>query len=447
LKNFDYFALFLNDFTNSVRHFICYLKKISKSYILYLRHPQSLVLIPTMNTKKEKIQEVDIHGFKYFKKLSHLLEHLHSAGCQRDKAQNRILHMDQYVTLLLLCMFSPISKSLRSMQQAGELQKVQKKLGVPRSSLGSLSEAARVFDSSLIIDIIEELAAEVKPIAQNGRLKDIKEILTIVDGTLLTALPKTVDALWKDENHKAYKSHIQYEILKGVPTMSTLTNGNASEKQVLAQNLQPGRLYVLDRGYAKYALLQQIIDAGSNFVCRVNDSARYEIIQQRQLTIEDIAAGISQDITVKLGCQPVEESLHQSVRLIELKVIERTQYSAVKIKYSDKEKSPETMLIATDRMDLSADMIALIYKYRWQIEIFFRFFKHVLGCRHLLSYSENGVELQIYAAIIACLMLALYTGRKPTLRTYEMFCWYLSGWASEEELMTHIAKLGQQQVV
>ena len=102
-----------------------------------------------MSKKKEKIKERNLQGFKYFKVLSQLLERLHQAGCQRDKAGNRILHMDQYMTLLLLCMFSPICSSLRSMQQASELKKVQKNLRVPRSSLGSLSEAARVFDSDL----------------------------------------------------------------------------------------------------------------------------------------------------------------------------------------------------------------------------------------------------------------------------------------------------------
>ena len=99
------------------------------------------------------------------------------------------------------------------------------------------------------------------------------------------------------------------------------------------------------------------------------------------------------------------------------------------------------MLIATNRLDLDADTIALIYHYRWQIEIFFRYFKHMLGCRHLLSYCDNGIELQTYAGIIACLLIALYTGGKPTKRTFEMFCWYAMGWASDEEMMDHISKL------
>ena len=89
-------------------------------------------------------------------------------------------------------------------------------------------------------------------------------------------------------------------------------------------------------------------------------------------------------------------------------------------------------------------MIALIFKHRWAVEIFFRFFKHVLGCRHLISHNRNGIELQTYAAIIACMLIALWTGCKPTLRTYEMLCWYFTGMADEEELFAHIARLQKQ---
>jgi len=104
----------------------------------------------------------------------------------------------------------------------------------------------------------------------------------------------------------------------------------------------------------------------------------------------------------------------------------------------------ETILVVTDQVDLDADVIALIFKNRWAIEIFFRFFKHILGCRHLLSQCQNGIELQTYAAIIACMLIALWTGRKPTLRTYEMLCWYFTGMADLEELTNHIARLKKQ---
>ena len=100
--------------------------------------------------------------------------------------------------------------------------------------------------------------------------------------------------------------------------------------------------------------------------------------------------------------------------------------------------------IATDLLDVPAEVIALIYQYRYTIELFFRFFKHVLGCRRLLSEGRPGIEIQTYCAIIACMLISLATGRKPTLRTYEMLCYFLMGWASEEELLAHLEKLQRQ---
>jgi IS4 transposase len=94
-------------------------------------------------------------------------------------------------------------------------------------------------------------------------------------------------------------------------------------------------------------------------------------------------------------------------------------------------------------MDLSAEIIALIYRYRWQIELFFRWFKCILGCRHLLSLSENGVSIQVYCALIASMLITLWTGRKPTKRTFEMLCYHFMGWADDEELFDHIEKLKQ----
>ncbi len=128
------------------------------------------------------------------------------------------------------------------------------------------------------------------------------------------------------------------------------------------------------------------------------------------------------------------------LRLIAIRINPRTSRG----KYRGGSTGPGSdgiLRIATNRLDVPAEIIALLYQYRWTIEIFFRFFKHVLGCRHLLSHSQQGIEIQAYCAIIACLLISLWTGRKPTLRTYEMVCYYFVGLASEDELLAHLAKL------
>lgn len=394
-----------------------------------------------MSKKRHKIREHELQGFKYFKPISGLLENLHDAGCQRDKAGNRILHMDQYMSLLLLYMFNPICTSLRAIQQASELRKVQRKLGCARASLGSLSESAAVFDSSLMQEVVRDLASQLQPIAANDKLSDISAILTAVDGTLLNALPKMTWALWKKE-HMAVKAHTQFDIQKHVPVKMTVTDANTDEKQVLSDNLESGRIYVKDRGYASLSLFQQILDANSSFVCRIKDNSVYECIEEFELTDDAVAAGIIFDKKVRLGCNDkTKKQLSVPVRLIAIKCTPHKK--RYKISRGGPEQG-ETLLIATDIFTLDADVIALIFKHRWAVEIFFRFFKHVLGCRHLLSYDQNGIELQTYAAIIACMLISLWTGRKPTLRTYEMLCYYFTGLADEEELLAHIARLQKQ---
>lgn len=393
--------------------------------------------------RKPKIKEEDLHGFKHFKLLVPLLERLHDNACQRDRAGNRKLHYDQYAALILLYFFNPIVTSLRGIQQASELKKVQRILGCPRAALASLSEAARIFDADLLRGIIGELLDKLPPIQRNTPFDDIKGIITLVDGTLLPALPKLVEAMWQDDQHKAFKLHTHFELLKGVPTRMDLTDANASERDVLAACLEPNRVYVMDRGYVRFSLFKQIMDIASSLICRARDNTLFDVIEARELSVEATQAGIVRDVVVRLtGGQAVEAGLDRPMRIIEIKCKAHRKVSG-KTGRGGPEQG-DTILIATDILDAPASIIALVYKHRWAVETFFRFFKHVLGCRHLLSHSPNGIEIQTYAAIIVCLLIALWTGRKPTLRTYEMICFYFTGLADEEELLAHIAKLAPQ---
>jgi IS4 transposase len=84
--------------------------------------------------------------------------------------------------------------------------------------------------------------------------------------------------------------------------------------------------------------------------------------------------------------------------------------------------------------ELSAGEVALLYKERWQIELFFRWVKCILGCRHWLAESPDGVAIEIYLALIAALLLQLYTGQAPNRRMMELIQFYLLGVASLDEL-------------
>ena len=393
--------------------------------------------------KQQRIRERDVGGMKHLEKLLPLLERLHDVGCERDKAGNRQLHFDQYCLLVLLQLFNPIITSLRGIQQASELNKVQKLLGCPRAALGSLSEAATVFDAERLKEIINELGDQLEPLGRDSRLKDIQQTLTLVDGTLITALPRIMHASFlkatTGSGSVKWRLHTQFEVDRYVPTRIDVTpegGGPYDERAVLEQTIEADRLYVKDRGYAKFELFNKIVAASSSYVCRVRDNSVYEVIEDRPLTAADRAAGIISDQIVRFpnrngACPP-----DHTTRLVCITASKHTSRGG-----NTGNNCDGVLRLITNLLDPPAEIIGLIYRYRWTIEIFFRFFKHVLGCRHLLSHNANGIEIQTYCAIIACLLIALYTGRKPTLRTYEMICFYFIGLADEDELLAHIAKL------
>ena len=377
------------------------------------------------------IDPKSIQGLKYFSALSSLLERLHDVGTARDKAGNRDLFCDQYVSLMLLYFFNPTLTSLRGLQAASQLQKVQKTLGCRPTSLGSFSEASRVFDAESLQPILAELAARLKPLAVAGRSREAELLtgLTAVDGTLLPALPKMFWALWNYEHKKAAKLHLHFEVFSAAPVRAEITAGQGCEKKSLQRMLEAGRFYVFDRGYEKFQLFQDIVDANSSFVGSVRGQMTWTVLHERELSDEARQAGVVFDAEVNLGGQKAEGVLTQPYRVV---VLERS---------SSRPGEETRLVLVTNRLDLEAEMIALAYRYRWQIELFFRWLKCILGCKHLLSTSQNGVALQVYTALIASLLITLWTGRKPTKRTYEMLCLYFQGWASLDELTAHLNKL------
>ena len=372
----------------------------------------------------------ELQGFKYLKRIDKMLKKLHSAGCERDRAGNRQLHFDRYAMLILLYFFSPALASLRDIQRASRLKKLQRVLGIQSTSLGSLSEAAEVFDAALLEPVIQELVGQVAPGAVASEQEALRA-LTAVDGSLLPALPQMAWALWQDEQHRAAKLHLSFEVWRAVPVQARVSAGNGSERAALRDMLEPGRIYVLDRGYAEYALFQTVLDQQSSLIARVCSNTTWtEVIEERSLSDAAIEAGVRADRLVWLGGPQSGQVFKQPLRVVEIETEPATPGEA-----------PGTMLLVTDLRELPAELVALAYRYRWTVELFFRWLKCILGCRHLLSTTENGVTVQVYLAIIASLLMSLWTGTKPCKATFTMINFYLMGWADDEELAEYLDSL------
>lgn len=378
--------------------------------------------------KTEGEEVVRLQGRRLIEPARRLLGGLRPYGAERDRAGNRKLFYDQYVALLLLYFFTPTLTSLRAIQNASNWEQTRRKLGVGRASLGALSEAASVFDPKYLRAVVQELACQATPLVQ-GREAQALEGLTAVDGTFFEALPRMAWALWQDATHRGVKLHLQFDVLRSVPCDALLTPAATSEPGQLRQMLQPKRFYVLDRGYASFELFAAILDAGSSLVARVKDNIAFEVQEERSLDEAARQAGVVRDaVLARLGTAHHKNLF--PVRPLRLVVVQ-TQ---------DRQGASELWLV-TDRLDLSADLVALAYRHRWSVELFFRWLKCVLGTRHLVSHRTGGVTLQMYAALIVSLLITLRTRRKPTKRTFETIQFYLAGWVSDEEFDAHVASL------
>lgn len=373
-----------------------------------------------------------LRGNRLIKPISHLIEKLHTVGTERDRAGNRKLFFDQYATLLLLYFFTPSLGSLRALQEATGWDKTRKRLGIESTSLGSLSEAARIFDASHLEPIIHELAAQAIPLT-TGREAEALKGLTAVDGSVFSGMSRMAWALWDKPECQAAKLHLHFDVLKGVPCRAAVTPATGSEPGQLEAMLQPGRLDVVDRGYADYELFARIVGAGSSLVARVKDSTAFTVAEERPLTEAARKAGVVRDVIIsRLGTSHHKDHLKREMRLVIVRTV-------------DREGKTNELWLITDRLDLDADLVALAYRHRWTVELFFRWLKCILGARHLISRGPNGVTLQMYAALIVSLLIVLRTGRKATKRTYEMIQFYLIGWVTDEEFEAHLSKLERRE--
>ncbi len=382
-----------------------------------------------------------ITGVKYLTRLYSLMDSLAPAGCERDTAGNRQLLYSQYAGLILMGLFHPILQSLQALSEASELRKIQKAVGGPRVSVGSLSESVRVFDPALLEPIFQELFAQLPehlprhtsgPSDAQGGLIPLELIqrLSAADGTALRALPQIVGAVGSARGAK-WRLHVQFEVHREIPEFATLTpdetGGDDDERSVLAQNLRSSRLYLLDRGYERYQLFTAIVGSQSDYICRV---------QHRNLCVTKTlelspAARDARVISDELVTLP---GVSHPVRRI---VIQKPAQGRQR---TDKPNSDKIVLL-TNLLDVPAEILAALYELRWSIELFFRFFKHVLGCRHLLSHKPEGVMIQVYCALIAALLLTLTLGESVGIRGFELICLFLQGWAEEDELLAGLRRL------
>lgn len=333
------------------------------------------------------------------------------------KDSGRLLSYEDYLSMFLFALLNPVVRTARAVCEASHLGRVQREICSRYVSLGSFSEAQGVLDPTLLARVFTSLSQEVQ--ARDGQACGQKRRWIIQDGSLFEALPRMYWALWRRQ-HKAQaqvRLHLTLDLASDCPARALITPGKNCERGALRQQLQPGDGCIADRYYGEdYKLFKEMAQRQVVFVIRLRDEALVEVEEELPLREADRDQRVIRDAWVRVGSKGRQQD--QRLRVVWVQI------------------EGEVLRLVTNLgpQELSAAEVALLYKERWRIELFFRWIKCILGCRHWLAESPQGVAIEIYLALIAALLLQLYTGQRPTKRMMELIQLYLVGMASLEEL-------------
>ena len=329
-----------------------------------------------------------------------------------------------YLSLFLFGLLNPVVRTMRGLCAASRLKRVQRAVCNRRVSLGSFSEAQALLEPALLEEVFGELSREVctpEAVAAAGQRNWL-----IQDGSLFDALPRMYWALWRRQGQaqSQVRLHLSLNLKHAAPARARITPGKGCERAAWRQQFQAGDGYVADRYYGEdYQLFGELDAARVAFVLRLRDEAVINVVEELALTEADRQAKVTRAAWVTLGCNPRQQSIRLRVVWVQT--------------------GQELLRLVTNLTpkEMSHGDVALLYKERWRIELFFRWVKCILGCRHWLAESPAGVALQLYLALIAALLLQLHTGTAPTKRGLELIQFYLLGVARLHELVAGLEEL------
>lgn len=358
-----------------------------------------------------------------------------AAGSSHKGGPARLLREEDYLCAFLFAQFNPIIDSMRGLCAASNFPRVQAEVCSRRMSLGSFSEAQSVFGFERVERLFTQLATETidRGEARRGLAPELFKRLRLVDSTVFHAVPRMAWAHWRGGQREgaAVRLHLKFRVFDAASAAVVAGPARLCERKALEMMVEPGEFYVGDRNYGRdYGLLGRLQEAGCGYVLRICEQASMTTIEDLALTAEDRAAGVVSDRILRLGAGP------------------RWHLEPVRVVRVEKLELDEPVIIVTNQLepeDLSAALVAEIYRGRWEIELFFRWLKCVFGRPaqwHWFAESPEGVGIQLYTALIAALLLARRMGKLPGKRLMEALRWHQAGMIDDATLATTLAGYG-----
>ncbi len=258
-----------------------------------------------------------------------------------------------------------------------------KALGLVNVSKSMYSEAFVRYDPQLFRSIFYHLIKAIGLIC----IPDLQCLgqLLLVDGSIFPAISTMRWASYQSTAN-AIKMHLAFDLNKMTPVQFLVKEANYSEREFLSGIIEKGITYICDRGYISFRIFKKMYDTGAFFIIRGKNKLCYVVQEQLAVNIPDQFLSYIRNI--------------QDIKVIFDNGTDNNFYRIVKFIALG-----EQYVLVTNRFDLTTHQIIMLYAYRWQIELFFRFIKRTLNCIHLFSHDSKGIQVQFYLYMIAHTLL------------------------------------------
>jgi len=261
-----------------------------------------------------------------------------------------------------------------------------------RSSVAhsTLADANSVRDWRIYADLAQSLIRHARKLyAQEPIGLELEQSIYALDSTTIDLCLSLFPWARFRSTKAAVKLHTLLDVRGPIPTMISISEGKQADVNILDELIpEPGAFYVMDRGYVDFERLYRFVLASAFFVTRTKAGIQLNRLESRPV---DRTTGLRSDHIVWLTTQ--QSVAHYPDRL------RRVSY-----------RNPEdgkVLVFLTNNFDLPALAIALLYKLRWRVELFFKWIKQNLRIKHFFGTSDNAVKTQVWVAVCVYVLVAI----------------------------------------
>lgn len=245
-------------------------------------------------------------------------------------------------------------------------------------------------------EIFREMAMKLIKIARDLRAGRCVELDKFIDGDVFAFDSTTLSLClsrfpWLKLHHEkaGVKVHTLFDVKTDVPAFFIYTEASLHDSQVMGEIPYVARsYYVFDRAYMVTPMLFKIHNAHAFFVVREKIRMKFQVVETRNV---DPNSGVTADQIIRLDGLKTKDQYPENLR---------------RVSYHDTE-SGNDFVFYTNSLDVSAELIALLYRYRWRVELFFKWMKQHLHIKEFFGHNENAIQIQIYTAISAYCIVAI----------------------------------------